>query len=48
MHDLSTADDFEAEKYELIGGEEIMLAAASIPHLRIQGHLYNKIYYLNH
>lgn len=29
------------EKYELINGEEVMFSAASIPHLDIQGNLYN-------
>jgi len=29
----------EYEKYELYDGKEVMLAAASIPHLRIQGNL---------
>lgn len=29
------------EKYELIDGKEVMLSAASIPHLNIQGNLYH-------
>jgi Uma2 family endonuclease len=33
----------EYEKYELYDGKEVMLAAASIPHLEIQGNLYNII-----
>ena len=33
----------EYEKYELYDGKEVMLAAASIPHLGIQGNLYNII-----
>ena len=32
------------EKYEFINGEEVMLAAAAIPHIRIQRNLLNILY----
>lgn len=31
------------ESYEMINGEEVMLSAAAIPHIRIQGNLFNII-----
>ncbi|MBR2214533.1 MAG: Uma2 family endonuclease [Selenomonadaceae bacterium] len=36
-------EDYDEETYELINGETVMLAAAAIPHLRIQGYLARKI-----
>ncbi|MBR2215245.1 MAG: Uma2 family endonuclease [Selenomonadaceae bacterium] len=44
MSDTALAIDYEDESYEIIGGETIMRAAAAIPHIRIQGYLFNILY----
>ena len=44
MNSLDLAADYEDESYEIISGETIMRAAAAIPHIRIQGYLFNTIY----
>lgn len=35
--------DYDDDDYELINGEEVVMSAASIPHLKAQGNLYFKI-----
>ncbi|MBR2215821.1 MAG: Uma2 family endonuclease [Selenomonadaceae bacterium] len=40
---LAYIENYE-EAYELINGEEVMMSAASLPHLKVQGKLFNTIF----